>query len=381
MPKKIIFLPFRPSFPTGENSVACAGAVVWVDSVVPLDDCVAPQAVSVDAQIVITKIVARNRFIFANPFFDLVVLLYCPEAKCKEYEKRCLHILKDVLKSYRGDDMELLQLRYFYDCARLGSITKTAEKYMVPASSVSASIRRLEAELGNKLFDRTSNRIVLNENGKRLEKSLDKVFSELDQTVTDITCPTDDKRIKLLVRSMREKATEYVIEYRKKHPNVLFELVIAFDDEDFSDYDVIIDMYSDRYSDYDWLELSRERVRFCTTADHPFAGRELTLKQLKDQNFVTMGGNIHALIEKACNDAGFSPKVVAKINDITCYRKLLRSGIAIGYRRRLDDDPGEGLCYLNVTDFEVIERMGVYYKKDIDGTVKNFVEYLRAKSN
>lgn len=276
--------------------------------------------------------------------------------------------------------MELLQLRYFYDSAQYGSIAKTAEKYMVPASSVSASIRRLEGELGNKLFERTSNRIVLNENGMRLKKSLEKVFSELDQTVTDIICPTDDKRIRLLVRSMREKATEYIIEYRRKHPNVVFELVIAFDDEDFSHYDVIIDMYTDRYPDYDWLELSRERVRFCVSSDHPFAGRELTMKQLKDQNFVTMGGNIHGLIEKACNDAGFFPNVVAKINDITCFRKLLHSGIAIGYRRSPEEDAGEGLCYLNVTDFNVIERMGVYYKKDIDGTVKNFVEYLKTKS-
>ena len=250
---------------------------------------------------------------------------------------------------------------------------------MVPASSVSASIRRLEGELGNKFFDRTSNRIVLNKNGMRLKMSLEKVFSELDQTVTDITCPTDDKRIKLLVRTMRVKTTDYIIEYRKKHPNVMFELVIAFDDDAFSNYDVIIDIPSDSYPGYDWLELGRERVRLCVSSDHPLAGRELTMKQLKDQNFVTMGGNIHALIEKACNDAGFSFKVVAKINDITCYRKLLRSGIAIGYLCR-PDDAGEGLCYLNVTDFNVIERMGVYYRKDVDGAVKNFVEYLKTKS-
>ena len=276
--------------------------------------------------------------------------------------------------------MELLQLRYFYDSARSGSIAKTAEKYMVPASSVSASIRRLEEELGNKLFDRTANRIALNENGMRLKKSLDKVFPELDQTVADIVCPTDNTHIKLLVRTMRERVTEYVVEYRKKHSKAVFELVIAFDDEDFSDYDVIVDMCSNRYPDYDWFEFARERVRFCTTADHLFAGKELTLKQLKDQAFVTMGGNIQRLIEKACDHAGFSPKVVAKVNDVACFRKLLCSGIAIGYRRRPNDDPGEGLCYLNVTDFDVTERTGVYYKKDVAGTAKNFVEFLRTKS-
>ena len=275
--------------------------------------------------------------------------------------------------------MELLQLRYFYDCARFGSIVKTAEKYMVPSSSVSASIRRLENELENPLFDRTSNRIVLNENGIRLKKTLDKVFSELDQTVADITCPVDEKRIRVLVRTMRERATDYIIEYRKLHPNVTFEFVISFDNVDHNDFDVIIDVHSDKYANYNWFELQQEQVRFCVATDHPLAGKELTMKQLKGQSFVTMGGNIHAYIENACLEAGFTPNVVAQVNDITCYRKLMRTGAAIGYRRDRTDNASLGLCYLNVTDFKLIQKMGVYYKKGAGGPVENFVEYLRTK--
>ena len=64
--------------------------------------------------------------------------------------------------------MEILQLRYFYETAMAESIAKTAQKYMVPASSVSASIKRLEQELGVELFVRTSNRISLSEKGKLL---------------------------------------------------------------------------------------------------------------------------------------------------------------------------------------------------------------------
>ena len=44
--------------------------------------------------------------------------------------------------------MELLQLRYFYESAKNENFAKTAEKYMVPASSISASVKRLEEELG-----------------------------------------------------------------------------------------------------------------------------------------------------------------------------------------------------------------------------------------
>jgi len=275
--------------------------------------------------------------------------------------------------------MELLQLRYFYETARCGSIAKTAERYMVPPSSVSAAIRRLEGELGKKLFERTSNRIVPNENGMRLKTSLDKVFSELDQTVTDITCPVDGQRIKLLVRTMREKMTGYIIDYRKKHPNVVFEFVMAFENVDFADFDVIIDVQSDKYADYTGFEMRREQVRLCVNTEHPLAGKDLTLRQLKDQSFITMGGNIEASIEGACADAGFTPNVVARINDIVCYRKLMLSGIGIGYRRDNGNNPLEGLCYLNVTDFKLVQPMCVYYKNDIDSPVRNFVEFLRTK--
>ena len=62
--------------------------------------------------------------------------------------------------------MELLQMKYFYDTANSGSFTKTAEKYMVPTSSVSAAVKRLEKELGCELFDRSANKITLNDEGK-----------------------------------------------------------------------------------------------------------------------------------------------------------------------------------------------------------------------
>ena len=121
--------------------------------------------------------------------------------------------------------MEILQLRYFLESANTESFSKTAEKYMVPTTSVSASVKRLEKELGCTLFDRTSNRITLNENGKKLKETLSTVFFELDETVNLLTAPkTESREIKMLVRAMRHDITEYIIAYTKKHPKVLFLL-------------------------------------------------------------------------------------------------------------------------------------------------------------
>ena len=83
--------------------------------------------------------------------------------------------------------MELLQLKYFYESATSESFTKTAEKHLIPVSSVSASIKRLEMELGCKLFDRTSNRITLNQNGKRFHRSLSLIFNELNTVLEELS--------------------------------------------------------------------------------------------------------------------------------------------------------------------------------------------------
>ena len=56
--------------------------------------------------------------------------------------------------------MELLQLRYFQTVAKMESITRAAKHYMIPQSSMSQTIKRLETELGDiKLFDRRNGRL------------------------------------------------------------------------------------------------------------------------------------------------------------------------------------------------------------------------------
>ena len=61
--------------------------------------------------------------------------------------------------------MELLQLKYFCDAANSQNFSKTAEKFGVPPSCISQSIKRLEKELSVKLFNRSANKITLNNKG------------------------------------------------------------------------------------------------------------------------------------------------------------------------------------------------------------------------
>jgi len=54
---------------------------------------------------------------------------------------------------------------------------------MVPGSSASASVKRLEQKLGVELFVRTGNRILLTEKGKQFLSVVEESLSQLDTGV------------------------------------------------------------------------------------------------------------------------------------------------------------------------------------------------------
>lgn len=86
-----------------------------------------------------------------------------------------------------GDDlMELLQLYYFKVLAEREHLTRTAESLMIAAPSLSATISRLENELGVKLFDRVGRNIRLNENGRILQRYVNEIFDALQNAKTEL---------------------------------------------------------------------------------------------------------------------------------------------------------------------------------------------------
>lgn len=76
--------------------------------------------------------------------------------------------------------MEMLQLKYFKAVADCGKINKAAESLFISPPALSATISRLERELGVRLFDRTNNRIVLNAQGEIFLRYVNQIFINLD---------------------------------------------------------------------------------------------------------------------------------------------------------------------------------------------------------
>ncbi len=281
--------------------------------------------------------------------------------------------------------MEILQLRYFYESAINQSFSKTAEKYMVPLTSVSASIKRLENELNCTLFNRYSNRIELNENGKKLQNSLCMIFDELNNVVQSLSPKTEDKQeIKISVRAIRNEIAEHIIEYSAMHPNVSFKTIFNFTDENMDDYDIIIDDKSDSYINYENFEFCNRRIFLLVSFLSPLAGKKLRLKELWNQPFISTGENTntHKMLLKACRNEGFTPNFVIHTNDLLCYNKYIEAGVGIGVGRTDTlESKNNSLTALDVTDFIARQSVYVFYKtQTAQGNIKDFLQFLKSKA-
>src|SRR5271155_6236510 len=73
--------------------------------------------------------------------------------------------------------MDLAQLEVFLAVAREGRFSRAAEKFYRTQSAVSQSIRKLEDELSEPLFDRSSREGVLTDAGRVLQEYAERLLN------------------------------------------------------------------------------------------------------------------------------------------------------------------------------------------------------------
>lgn len=77
--------------------------------------------------------------------------------------------------------MDINQIIYFIEVCGTGNISKAAEKLHISQQGLSASIRRLELELGRDLFYRKASSIVLTETGKSVLTEAKAIAAHVDR--------------------------------------------------------------------------------------------------------------------------------------------------------------------------------------------------------
>ncbi len=97
--------------------------------------------------------------------------------------------------------MELHQLRHFLAVAETASFTKGAERAAVSQPALSASVAKLEAELGVKLFERDKRRVVITQAGKKLVETAKTVVNTCNKAKSELKDLQADQALRLGVIS------------------------------------------------------------------------------------------------------------------------------------------------------------------------------------
>ena len=230
--------------------------------------------------------------------------------------------------------MELLQLRYFLTVGKTLNISQAAREHMIPQPSMSATISRLEKELGAKLFDRSKNHLSLTPAGESFFQAVQSSLFTLDKGMEKLksTSGEVEGELTLLVRQHRQTVIDCIAEFKKKYPKASFRIFYQEELGENADFDLVI---SGQAAERNWLLLDcliTEEISAVIPAKHPLAKKsKISFSDLAKEEFAIIYRNSDLWNQTLlhCRLAGFEPKVSVVCGDLYCLMKYIGSGLAV----------------------------------------------------
>ena len=141
--------------------------------------------------------------------------------------------------------MELRQLKYFVEVARLKSYSLASKTLFITQSTISQQIRKLEEELGVELLTRDTRHVELSDYGEQFYPCAVQVLDDAAAACDDKVKPQEDK-----LNTLKERQSEL----RKAREGKKDEDVPQAEKDEMKDIDVKIseaeNAVSDIYSEY-----------------------------------------------------------------------------------------------------------------------------------
>lgn len=234
------------------------------------------------------------------------------------------------IKKKEGNDMELLQLKYFCDAAESENFSATAKKFLVPPSAVSQSIKRLENEMTVSLFVRRANRIRLSESGRAFYKKAKTALNLLKDAQKQLCDDGCGGKIKLSIFINRRIVMQTVEKFSRQFPEV--DIVTKYNAlPEAEELDLIV---TDAELDgiFERRELLCEDILLAMRVDNPLATREhIAPEDLMQAPFITtnQGSSLHHITQNVCRNMGFTPRIVICSDDPYYIRKCIELGLGV----------------------------------------------------
>ena len=232
--------------------------------------------------------------------------------------------------------MELLQLRYFCRAAETQNFTKTASEFLVPVSNISQTIRKLETELGIKLFDRHGNSVTLNQNGALFYSYISKAVASIEEARLVLKERTGDisGKISILALANRDMVSQCLTLFHKLYPHVELTLETSLEKKGFHSFDLIVSGEDQRLNDYQKTLLLDDTFMGVVSSKSEYAHQHaMTKEQLQQEEFITLAKSIsfNSALQRLGEQLDFTPAIMIVSEDPYYIIKYVEVGLGIAY--------------------------------------------------
>ncbi len=230
--------------------------------------------------------------------------------------------------------MDILQLKYFYEVAESLHVTKTANDLHVAQPALTQTIRRLENELGVKLFRTQGRGIALTEYGAFLKGEIAPFLHVIDEFPGKLAEMAEKNRntVTVNVLAASNAVIRAIIDYRKSHGDVKIRIVQNSEDRsaDISVYTVP----EYRGKDGGDVYVFNEKIFLAVPDTAEFQSRNaISLAEAKDYDFISLAGSkqLRAICDAFCAAAGFTPNIVFESDSPQSVRDMIEMQFGVGF--------------------------------------------------
>ena len=205
--------------------------------------------------------------------------------------------------------MDTRQLAAFCAVVERKSFSQAAERLGVTQPAVSLQIRSLEQRLGRQLLDRSGRRVEPTEAGLRLYASAQRLLALEESLLEELAADEEGALTGTLELGASTGPGGTVVplllcEFQEEHPELHVRLTV-------SDTQTVVDRVADRELEVGVVGAGRrhrgvvfepffrDEVVLACPPDHPFAGKTISLDQLKTEPLIVMqeGAGVRQVIE------------------------------------------------------------------------------------
>ncbi|RFU64645.1 LysR family transcriptional regulator [Peribacillus saganii] len=275
--------------------------------------------------------------------------------------------------------MELRQLTYFVEVARLNNFTKAGERLKIAQPALSQQIGNLEQELGVKLFKRTGRGVTLTEAGEQFyigaEKTLAEAQRAKDSVKGFINYPHGNIIVGALESMVQTRLPSLLVAFGKEYPGIKvfirenttepllealkkgdLDLTLAHTDINSSN---LVNVVTPK--GISSKPLYQDELVLVVANGHPLEKRKMiSIKELREESFVSFkeGSGIRSQLLAACIREGFEPLIAY---ECASPRTLVAEGLGVSVLPRLmAESPGPSISILPL-DPPLSRWVSVYY--------------------